>query len=207
MSEHPDFTELISEIAANQQSLHDDMSALVDRMASLEKVIEQHIQNTPEPPAVDMHQQYLAARALVVEVGKCSTSLLQRILRIGYSSAATLVDALEENGIVGPQDGAKPRAILIDRENLSEIEEKEYEALERQWEIANPDAFNNSDDDDDLYEDAKQAVIDAGKASTSYIQRKLRVGYSRAARLIDMLEENGVIGPADGSKPREVNSQ
>lgn len=58
--------------------------------------------------------------------------------------------------------------------------------------------------DDDLYEDAKQAVREAGKASTSYLQRRLRVGYSRAARLIDLLEERGVIGPADGAKPRMV---
>ncbi len=63
---------------------------------------------------------------------------------------------------------------------------------------------NDSDDDDELYEDAKQAVIEAGRASTSYIQRKLRVGYSRAARLIDLLEDRGVIGAADGSKPREI---
>ncbi len=63
---------------------------------------------------------------------------------------------------------------------------------------------DDSDDDDELYEDAKQAVIEAGKASTSYIQRKLRVGYSRAARLVDLLEERGVIGAADGSKPREI---
>ena len=60
------------------------------------------------------------------------------------------------------------------------------------------------DDDDELYEDAKACVIEAGKASTSYIQRKLKVGYSRAARLIDLLEERGVVGPADGAKPREV---
>jgi S-DNA-T family DNA segregation ATPase FtsK/SpoIIIE len=65
----------------------------------------------------------------------------------------------------------------------------------------------SSDDDDDLYEDARIAVIEAGKASTSYLQRKLRVGYSRAARLMDILEERGVIGPADGSKPREILSQ
>ena len=51
---------------------------------------------------------------------------------------------------------------------------------------------------------AKEIVIQAGKASTSYIQRKLRVGYARAARLMDILEEKGVIGPADGAKPREV---
>ena len=59
-------------------------------------------------------------------------------------------------------------------------------------------------DNDELYEAAKQAVVEAGKASTSYIQRKLGVGYSRAAHLIDMLEENEVIGPADGSSPRLV---
>lgn len=61
-----------------------------------------------------------------------------------------------------------------------------------------------SENEDDLYEDAKQTVIEAGKASTSYLQRKLGVGYARAARLIDMLEERGVIGAGSGAKPREV---
>ena len=58
--------------------------------------------------------------------------------------------------------------------------------------------------DDPMYEDARETVIAAGKASTSLLQRKLRVGYGRAARLIDMLYDRGVIGPADGSKPRDV---
>ncbi len=60
------------------------------------------------------------------------------------------------------------------------------------------------EEEDDMYEEAKKAVIEAGKASTSYLQRKLRIGYSRAARLIDLLEERGVVGPADGSAPREI---
>ena len=60
------------------------------------------------------------------------------------------------------------------------------------------------EDEDDLYDEARQTVIQAGKASTSYLQRKLGVGYARAARLIDMLEERGVIGPGSGAKPREV---
>ena len=63
---------------------------------------------------------------------------------------------------------------------------------------------SNDDDDDDLYEEAKRVIIEAGKGSTSFLQRKLRVGYARAARLMDMLEERGVVGPAEGSKPREV---
>jgi len=62
------------------------------------------------------------------------------------------------------------------------------------------------DSDDDLYSEAKAAVEEAGRASTSYLQRKLRIGYSRAARLMDILEEKGVIGPADGSRPRDILS-
>ena len=59
-------------------------------------------------------------------------------------------------------------------------------------------------DDDELYGEAKKTVVEAGKASTSYLQRKLGVGYARAAKLIDMLEERGVVGPADGAKPRDI---
>lgn len=67
---------------------------------------------------------------------------------------------------------------------------------------------NGSDDsDDDLYEQAREIVISSGKASTSYLQRRLKVGYSRAARLIDMLEERGVVSKGDGAKPRQVLEQ
>ncbi|MEK7100935.1 MAG: DNA translocase FtsK, partial [Patescibacteria group bacterium] len=66
---------------------------------------------------------------------------------------------------------------------------------------------DDEDVDDDLYSQAKEAVEEAGRASTSYLQRKLRIGYSRAARLMDLLEDKGVIGPADGSRPREVLSR
>ncbi len=75
-------------------------------------------------------------------------------------------------------------------------------------ESGSSDAFFSSsvddEDEDDLYEDAKQIVIETGKASTSFLQRKLGIGYSRAAKLIDILEERGVIGPGNGSKPRQV---
>lgn len=58
--------------------------------------------------------------------------------------------------------------------------------------------------DDPLYEQAKEVVIQARKASASFLQRRLRVGYARAARLLDLLEERGIVGPGEGAKPREI---
>jgi S-DNA-T family DNA segregation ATPase FtsK/SpoIIIE len=60
------------------------------------------------------------------------------------------------------------------------------------------------DVDDDLYQDAVRVVCEAGRASTSTLQRRLRVGYGRAARLIDLMEKDGIVGPPDGTKPREL---
>ena len=59
-------------------------------------------------------------------------------------------------------------------------------------------------EDDELYREARKLVIDAGKASTSFLQRKLQIGYARAAALIDLLEHNDVIGPANGALPRDI---
>ncbi|HRV76105.1 MAG TPA: DNA translocase FtsK [Candidatus Saccharimonadales bacterium] len=66
------------------------------------------------------------------------------------------------------------------------------------------DGGGGGDSDDDMYNDAVAAVMAAGKASASLLQRRLRVGYARAARLMEEMEEQGVIGPADGSRPRDV---
>jgi S-DNA-T family DNA segregation ATPase FtsK/SpoIIIE len=66
------------------------------------------------------------------------------------------------------------------------------------------DAEGGEDVDDDLYQDAIRVVCDAGRASTSTLQRRLRIGYGRAARLIDLMEKDGIVGPPDGTKPREV---
>ena len=60
------------------------------------------------------------------------------------------------------------------------------------------------DVDDDLYHDAVRVCCEMGRASTSTLQRRLRIGYGRAARLIDLMEKDGIVGPADGAKPREV---
>ncbi len=64
--------------------------------------------------------------------------------------------------------------------------------------------YGSNDADDDMWKDAVQVVIEGRKASTSLLQRRLRIGYGRAARLIETMEEQGIVGPADGARPREV---
>ena len=69
----------------------------------------------------------------------------------------------------------------------------------------NVDLFGNpAIGDDPLYDQALEIVVQAGKASASYIQRRLKIGYNRAARLVEEMEERGIVGPANGSKPREI---
>src|SRR3989344_3536299 len=75
---------------------------------------------------------------------------------------------------------------------------------EGQTRFVGPGFNGGLDGGDELLEEAKQVVVKAGKASASLLQRRLRVGYARAARLLDLLEDKGVIGPGEGAKPREV---
>ena len=66
------------------------------------------------------------------------------------------------------------------------------------------EVYDGDDDTDEMLPKAIEVVIDAGQASTSLLQRKLKLGYARAARIMDQMEEKGVVGPYEGSKPRQV---
>ena len=71
--------------------------------------------------------------------------------------------------------------------------------------ISDEEAFSETlEDDDDLYQSALDIVLNTGNASTTFLQRKLKIGYARAASLMDMLETRGIVGPAEGSKPRKI---
>ncbi|MFA6391951.1 MAG: DNA translocase FtsK 4TM domain-containing protein [Patescibacteria group bacterium] len=61
-----------------------------------------------------------------------------------------------------------------------------------------------SDEEDELIDDAQEIIMESQKASASFLQRRMRIGYARAARILDILEQKGIIGPADGAKPRDV---
>jgi S-DNA-T family DNA segregation ATPase FtsK/SpoIIIE len=138
----------------------------------------------------------------------------------------TIIDANGAESLLGRGDMLylPPGTSRVQRVHAPFVTEKEITAVTSFWKeqgeaeyvhgfLEGPkddkgrDLEGNSDAEggnDELYEDAVRLVLEFGKASTSLIQRRLRVGYGRAAHLIDMMEGDGIVGPADGSKPREI---
>jgi DNA segregation ATPase FtsK/SpoIIIE, S-DNA-T family len=94
----------------------------------------------------------------------------------------------------------KSQAVAQYQEHFLETPQEEREAL-----VDSEDGSEGSEDENDpLFNDAVRLVVEFGKASTSLLQRRLRIGYGRAAHLIDLMERDGIVGAADGPKPREV---
>ncbi len=111
-------------------------------------------------------------------------------------------------GCYTPQENVKKVISFIKEKSLPQDEEIEFEESLREQvesgEQAEKQSGFSEDMDDEMFEEAKDLVMETGKASASFLQRRLKVGYARAARLIDILEDRGIVGPAEGSKPREV---
>ena len=127
--------------------------------------------------AYENDELYREARQWVIDAGKASTSFLQRKFQIGYARAAALMDLLEENGVIGPANGALPRDSIIDQ--IDNDDDRDGDAQQK--------------DADELYKAAAAIALEAGKVSSSRLQEKLDVGYARAMRLIDMLIDGNVI--------------
>lgn len=94
-------------------------------------------------------------------------------------------------------------------QSSSQYDEEVATEIEKHIPVPKGEKPHGAEDDssgahDDMTERAIDAVVEAGQASTSYLQRKLKLGYARAARIMDELEQMGIVGPADGAKPREV---
>ena len=105
-------------------------------------------------------------------------------------------------------DDEVEKVVKFVRDNVGEASYDSH-AIDAIDQHATPDgkgggAVSDSDDEDEMLLPAIECVVEAGMASTSFLQRKLKLGYSRAARIIDMMEEMGVVGPFEGSKPRSI---
>ncbi|MDP3901731.1 MAG: DNA translocase FtsK [bacterium] len=94
-------------------------------------------------------------------------------------------------------------ANFIKEKNQSLVESEEGEEVDFNQQ-PNFEELSGDNSDDELFEESVKIVQEAGKASASFLQRRLKIGYARAARLLDIMENKGIIGPGDGAKPREV---
>lgn len=211
---------VIDELADLMMSHGKDVEAAIVRLAQMSRAVGIHLIVSTQRPSVEVITGLIKANLPTRIALRVSTQIDSRTI-LDSPGAEKLIgrgDMLYKSGDSGTS--VRLQGVLIDEEEVKRIvsfladQADDYnDELDDDITIDRGVGGNSSrssagdtsgDGDDVLYEEAKKIVIEAGKASTSYIQRRLKVGYSRAARLVDLLEENGVVGPANGSKAREV---
>lgn len=208
---------VIDELADIMQAYPRELESAIVRLAQMSRAVGIHLLLSTQRPSVNVITGLIKANV--------PTRLALQVA--SQIDSRTILDMPGAEKLLGAGDmlfmsGEMSKPIRIQSAFISESEVKKvvswlaenYEAdensiaLEEQTGIASIieslESSEKNGDVDDLYDDAKQVVISAKKGSTSYIQRKLGVGYARAARLMDQLEERGIVGPENGSKPREV---
>ncbi|MBP6891062.1 DNA translocase FtsK [Candidatus Parcubacteria bacterium] len=115
-----------------------------------------------------------------------------------------VVDFIVSNAQKNQEVEEKAEGASQAHDSLAESVNQRLEKNQPAGEMGIGGVSSGEESDDPMYDEAKKIVLESGKASSSFLQRRLRLGYARAARLIDLLEQNGVIGPGNGAKPREV---
>jgi S-DNA-T family DNA segregation ATPase FtsK/SpoIIIE len=212
---------VIDELADIMQAYPRELESAVVRLAQMSRAVGIHLVLSTQRPSVDIITGLIKANipsrvALQVASQIDSRTILdqpgaEKLLGSGdmlYLGAEMSKPIRLQSAFISENEVKKVVKYLFDAykdEIMSEINLSTPSREPGQDAIFSANLDDESlEEDDDMYEDARMAVTAAGKASTSYLQRKLGVGYSRAAKLMDMLEERGIIGPANGSKPREV---
>lgn len=168
--------EIKTELSEVAQALSTSIVGLQGRQNDLEdKVDDLEDIADPKYDEGDLDPLYEQALEIVTGSGSASASLLQRRLDIGYARAARIIDVFETRGVVGPAEGSKPRQV-----------------------------FASPSEAEPLFDEAVKLGQKEGRISPAMLQRTLQIGYARAARLVDLLESEGYIGPPDGAKPRPL---
>jgi S-DNA-T family DNA segregation ATPase FtsK/SpoIIIE len=213
----PHIVILIDELADIMQTYPRELEASIVRLAQMSRAVGIHLILSTQRPSVNVITGLIKAN-IPTRIALAVSSLIDSRTILDMPGAEKLLGAGDMLFLSG--EIAKPRrlqapfitavevkkivAFLVENSDFGIQTGIDFDSVETSGGTFAGDIGDNGSDDDELYEDARMAVIQAGKASTSLLQRKLRIGYGRAARLVDMLEERGVVGPADGSKPREV---
>ncbi|MDD3735119.1 MAG: DNA translocase FtsK [Candidatus Pacebacteria bacterium] len=208
---------MIDEMADIMAAKGKEVEASIVRLAQMARAVGIHLVLATQRPSVE------------VLTGLIKANITSRIaFRVGSQvDSRTILDMAGAEKLLGKGDMlfisssfGKPRrfqAPMVYSQDIKRVvryilknqEQNEENGLEEDFEIFLEEAKTKnvegiSDFDDELYGEAKRLVIETKKASASFLQRKLGIGYARAARLLDMLEEEGIIGPSQGAKPREV---
>jgi len=205
----------IDELADLMTAAGAEVEGLIIRLAQMSRAVGIHLVLATQRPSVDIITGLIKAN-IPARIAFSVASLTDSRTILDMSGAEKLLG--RGDMLYVSADISKPKrlqgAFLSDKEiesvirYLRERSEPEYneEIVETTTKPGNFGGASGVDagDGDELLEDARGVVIQAGKASASLLQRRLRVGYARAARLLDLLESEGVVGPADGAKPREI---
>ncbi len=214
----PDIVIVIDEFSDLVQAYPKEVEPVVLKIAQMGHVVGIHIIISTSRLSTKIFTASLRD-AIGARIAMQTSSIQDSKLIIGTGDACMLRgggDLLFRDGLKYIIRGQGRLVLYEDVKNQCKFLEDEYkEVSEDTLDLTPPkslanaafDAMSNAGEEDDLYDLAKEATLEAGKVSSSYLQRKLGVGYSRAAHLIDMLEENRIIGPANGAKPREVMVQ
>ncbi len=203
---------VIDELADLMAVAAADVETAIIRLAQMARAVGIHLIVATQRPSVDVITGLIKANI---------TSRIAFAVASGTDSR-TILDTSGAEKLLGRGDClfvsaelSKPKRLQAAFIGDAEIERvtatlKETDQPDYNPEVVSKTQFSNgvasagSSGDDELLSEAKLVVVRAGKASASLLQRRLRVGYARAARLLDLLEEQGIIGPGDGAKPRNV---
>lgn len=219
---------VIDELADLMASHGRDVEAAIVRLAQMARAVGIHLIVSTQRPSVDVITGLIKANitsriALQVASLIDSRTILdaagaERLLGQGdmlYVSGDTNAKMRRVQGayvteqevkdvITFIKDQAEALGETTKTESAEEGAAPKSNGLSMDDDVTSGGASADEDAGDEMFGEAKDVVVQAGKASASLLQRRLKVGYARAARLLDILEERGVIGPGDGAKPREV---
>jgi len=204
---------IIDEFADLMTTTGKELESTVARLAAMSRAIGIHLVLATQRPSIDVITGLIKAnipsRIAFMVASKTDSRII--IDMVGAEKLLGKGDMLY-SGVVDPFPSRIQGAFVSEEEVEAVVEHvKTFGApdyiddevfFEDEEEDTNMSLF--SDGDDPLYEKALEIVMAQGKASASYIQRRLKIGFNRAARLIDEMEHHGVVGPAQGSKPREL---
>ncbi len=211
---------IIDELADLMSSHGKEVEGAIIRLAQMARAVGIHLIVSTQRPSVEVLTGLIKANITNRIAFKVATQIDSRTI-LDTSGAEKLLGSGDMlllssqsskpkriQGVLVSEEEVKRVVNFIKEQNFDRRKEElegEAEMLEETIEKMKFDYSELSPENEDpLYPKAKEEVIQAGKASTSFLQRRLRIGYARAARLIDMLEEQGVVGPGEGSKPREI---